>query len=222
MTRSRVAWAQTPGLHRLLGTVFVALALAAPDRAVATPPANSTVPNSISLVGSLGSVPESGLGAFEVVVRDLANNPVAGAVVTVDLSSCVDLVLCAEQLDPSVTVDCTGKRVNGTTDAAGRVVFTLLGGSNGAGNAITLSGGGRIYANGILLGAPTVGAYDLDGVNGLGANDVTAFLTDFASGQNYGRSDYDGTGVLGAQDFAMWLTAFARQTQLTSCSSACP
>jgi len=206
----------------LLTAALATLALGAPNRVDAMPGANSTVPWIISLVGSNGAAPASDFGGFTVTVRDLANNPVVGATVTIDLSFATDLEICADQLDPSVTVNCASKTVSAITDAAGQVSLTLLGGSNGAGNATTLANGGRIYANGTLIGSPTVAAFDLDGENGMGANDLAAFLSDFASGQNFGRSDYDGSGILGANDLAVFLRAFASGAQVVSCAASCP
>jgi hypothetical protein len=100
--------------------------------------------------------------------------------------------------------------------------FTLLGGSNGAGNASTLLGGGQIFANGSLLQHPTVSAYDLDGASGVGANDLSAWLGDFGSGQPFGRSDYDCSGNVGANDLSLWFNAFGSGTMVESCAASCP
>ena len=108
------------------------------------------------------------------------------------------------------------------TDVTGSVTFTVLGGSNGAGNATTLLGGGRIYANGTLIASPTVAAYDLDGSSGVGANDLSAWLTDFGLGQPYGRSDFDCSGGVGANDLSFWLTEFGAGTSAASCAVSCP
>jgi len=203
--------------------LLLALAIAAPGVAWASPPspANSTVPSCITLVGSSGGV-AAAVGQFTVVVKDLANNPIAGAVVSVDLLSCPDLHFCAEQLDPAAVVDCANKRVNKATDAAGSVTFTLLGGSNGAGNAVTLLNGGNVYENGTLIGRPTVSTFDLDGQSGVGANDLAAWLTDFGTGNNLGRSDYDCNNCLGANDLSLWLTAFGSGTMTQSYGASCP
>jgi hypothetical protein len=183
--------------------------------------ANSTTPACVTLVGAFGSVPAADAGQFTVIVRDCANNPVSGAVVVIDLSACADLHLCADQLDPSATVDCAQKRVTKIAAADGSVSFTLLGGSNGPGNASTLLGGGRIYANGTLIRSPTVAAFDLDGVGLFGAADLSAWLTDFGSGLPYGRSDYDCDGAVGAGDLSVWLTVFSAGS-FRSCTSKCP
>jgi len=140
----------------------------------------------------------------------------------IDLSACPDLAICADQMDPAATVDCAHKTVSKLTAADGSVHFTLLGGSNGAGNAMTLLHGGRIYKNGTLIQSPTVSAFDLDGSNGLGANDLSAWLTDFSTGADYGRCDYDCSGLVGASDLSLWLTAFGSGTMAQSCVSSCP
>lgn len=203
--------------------LLTALLLASPSPAPASPPsaANDTTPNCISLVGTYGSTPAPA-GEFTVICRDLANNPMAGAVVVIDLSACSELFICADQLDPLATVDCAHKTVSKLTGADGSVHFNVLGGSHGAGSAVTFLSGGRIYKNGTLIQAPTVSAYDLDGSAGLGANDLSAWLTDFGSGQPYGRSDFDCSGNVGANDLALWLSAFGSGTMAQSCASSCP
>jgi hypothetical protein len=183
---------------------------------------NSTTPTCITLVGSNGSAPAATFGQFTVVVRDLANNPLVGAQVVIDISNALDLAICSDQLDVNATVDCALGRVSKLTGVDGSVSFTVLGHSNGSGNASTLLGGGRIFANGTLLQSPTVSAFDLDGGAGVGANDLSAWLTDFGSGQPFGRSDYDCSGGIGANDLSFWLTAFGSGTMAESCGASCP
>ena len=102
------------------------------------------------------------------------------------------------------------------------MTFVVLGGSNGGGNASTLLGGGKIFANGTLLQTPTVSAFDLDNAGGVGANDLSAWLTDFGSGNPYGRSDYDCSGGIGANDLSLWLGEFGNGTSASSCAASCP
>jgi len=102
------------------------------------------------------------------------------------------------------------------------VQFIVLGGGNGS-PAATLLGGGKIFANGTLIASPTVNAYDENGIGGLGAADLSAFLGDFASGNPYGRSDFDCSNALGAADLSKWLTLFAGGTSTSSCIGVvCP
>src|SRR5215831_1003921 len=184
--------------------------------------ANSSAPECVTLVGSLAGVPDAAAGQFTVIVRDLANNPLNGASVVIDFSACGDIAICNDQLDANALVNCGAKTTRKFTDALGSVTFTVLGGSNGAGNASTLLHGGKIFANGTLIKQPTVAAYDLDGSSGVGANDLSAWLTDFGSGNNYGRSDYDCSGAIGANDLSFWLTVFGSGTMTESCASRCP
>lgn len=184
-------------------------------------PATSTVPAVIALVGSTNGVPAP-QGEFEVVIRDLANNPVPGAAVCVDLSHAYDLHFCIDPLDPVVTMDCANKRVCKRTDAAGRARFTLLGGSIARPAARSPHNAGRIFWEGMLIGLPTVSAYDLDGTNGVGANDLSLWLEDFGMQADIGRGDYDASGALGANDLSLWLQVFGSGASLESCTTACP
>jgi len=204
-------------------TLLAAAGILVASAAMAAVPSkdNSTVPGCISLVGSLAGVPD-GIGQFTVVVKDLANNPLNGASVVIDLASCHDLAICNDQLDANATVNCGAKTTRKFTNGLGSVSFIVLGGSNGAGNATTLLNGGRVFANGTLIGSPTVSAFDLDGSAGVGANDLSAWLTDFGSGQNFGRSDYDCSNNIGANDLSLWLTEFGNGTSASSCTLACP
>src|SRR5262249_5426389 len=121
-------------------------------------PGNSTTPSCITLVGSVAGTVDPA-GTFTVIVRDLANNPLAGASVVVDLAACHDEAICNDQLDLSATVNCGAKTTRKFTNGLGSVTFTVLGGSNGAGNASTFLNGGRIFANGTLIASPTVSAF---------------------------------------------------------------
>jgi hypothetical protein len=208
---------------RTLALLSLSLSVAPLAARAGFPPGypNSTVPPCIALVGSDGAN-ASGIGTFTVVVRDLANNPVPGVMVRVDITSAPDLRFCAQQLAPGILMDCPTGAASAVTDLAGRAVFTLM----GAGLATTVPGSslnnGRIYADGFLIGSPTVSAYDLDGASGVGANDFSLWFTDFVTGAALGRSDYDCSGSIGANDLSFWLTAFGSGTQLLSCAATCP
>ena len=203
--------------------IALALFLAAGPAFANTPGGtNCIVPSHIHLVASDGAQPAVAFGEFEVIVRDLANNPVPGASVVVDLSALSDLKLCSAQSAPGVLLDCANQRVSAIADAEGKVRVTLLGGSNGAGQAGSTVQVALIYANGTLIGTPPVSAYDLDGSAGLGGGDMSVFLGDFGSGIDWSRSDFDGSGTLGGGDLSFWLAAFGSGTQIVSCAATCP
>src|SRR2546428_658450 len=144
------------GLVRKATLITAAGLLLLASAALANVPsaANSTAPDIIRLVGNSAGVRDPGLPAavppapssFTVVVKDLANNPINGASVVVDLSNCGDLAICNDQLDPNALVNCGAKTTRKFSDVTGSVSFIVLGGSNGAGAAIELHNGGRIFA----------------------------------------------------------------------------
>jgi len=185
-------------------------------------PANSTVPSHILLVGSTGGVPDAADGQFTIVVRDLANNPRSGYSVVIDLSACEDLAICSDQMDPNAIVNCAAKSVRKFTNAQGEATFTVLGRSNGAGNATSLAGAARIFANGVQIGTPSVASYDLDGSGGVGAGDLSVWFGDFGTNPTCERSDFDGSGSVGAGDLSMWLSAFGSGGSTASCGASCP
>lgn len=178
----------------------------------------SSAPVQIAVVGSSRGLPDATIGQFTVVARSGLDIPLPGASVVVDLSACPDLTLCSDQLDPDASLNFEGKMIRKFSGSDGRATFTILGSSNGAGNALTLLSGGRIYINGVQLSTPTVAAYDLDGSGGIGANDLSAWLTDFGSGVPFGRSDYDGSDGVGANDLSLWLTAFGDGRSTSTCA----
>ncbi len=188
-------------------------------RAGFPPIGNPILPGCIRLVGSDG-VQASPSGAFSVVVRDLANNPLPFVAVIVDLSGAPDLRLCGNQLDASLTLDCTNARVSALTDANGVARFTLLGG--GYGPPFTIGFPAQIFCQGFLLGSVPVCSFDLDGQGGVSANDLSVWLAEFAAGTPYVRSDFDCSGDVGANDLSFWFGAFASGTQIGSCGTTCP
>ena len=208
-------------------TLLTAAGLLVASAAMAGVPSegNSTKPGYIQLGGSIPSftagTPDP-VGLFIVVVRDLANNPLNGASVVIDFSNCDDVIICEDQFDVDALVNCAAKTVRKFTDITGSVQFNIIGGSTGAGAASSFLNHGRIYANGTLIGSPSVAVYDLDNASGVGANDLSAWFTDFGTGNSYGRSDYDGSGSVGANDLSLWFTVFGSGASSSSCASSCP
>jgi hypothetical protein len=193
---------------------------------------NSTVaPTFVRLNVNKVGVPDT-LGANNTVVitiRDLANNPVIGSNVVIDISACAaaDMRLGNNQYNANYIVNCTGKTVGGYTNAAGQVRFTLIGGSTGSTVSPIGIGCGRIYADGVLISSPTVPAYDLNNAGGLGAADVGVLLGDigaYIAGGSVpaavrGRSDLDGNASLGAADLGILLAGIGRAVTGTPSTS---
>lgn len=180
----------------------------------------STLPAGIRLVGTTGGVADP-LGTFTVTVRDLANNLIANSSVVIDFTgNTPDIRIQSSQPAAGLTVDCGTKTVRALTNASGVATFTIVGRStSGAFSGFLL---GAIYADGVLLGNRTVAAYDQDGAGGLGANDLSAWLSDFGAGNLAGRSDYDFSSSLGANDLSSWLGAFGAGGSTVSATPLCP
>ena len=182
----------------------------------------STTPDHIRLVRSTSGLPDAVAGQFKIVARDLINNPLFECLVVIDLSNCPDLTVCSDQLDPDALTSCAEKTIRKSTNLNGEVTFTLLGGSTGAGNASSLAHSAMIWGNGALMATPSVSSFDLDGSGGVGAGDLSVWLSDFGSGMNWARSDYDGSGTVGAADLSEWLAVFGAGTSTQSCTTSCP
>lgn len=190
---------------------------------------NSIKPSCIALVGTKSGVVDP-VGQFTVTVKDLANNVIANSTVVVDFSqeygpSPADCRIGNAQPFAGVTVDCTAKTVRATTNISGVATFNIVGGAQNAGNSPGRgAGGGKIFADGVFLSNVTVQAFDQDGVGGVGANDLSAWLGDkFAPGAPYfGRSDYDCNASIGANDLSVWLGVKFASNSTSSAAVYCP
>lgn len=207
---------------------FVAIAILLMSTAVAnaqficggcSSPANSTVPACITLVGHDATGAPDPRGLFTVTVRDLANNPTANALVRIDVTPAADLTFCGtQQAGLVVSTSATAMFVEGRTNLLGQFTVSLMGGSNGMGNRTPSLNLGKIYADGVLIGSPTVSVLDLDGTSGVGINDLAVWLADFSSAQPFGRSDYDCNGGVGINDLSVWLAAYGSSASAYGCA----
>jgi hypothetical protein len=197
----------------LTASLALLAASAAPARADLPPGSNSIIPAFIRLVSADPYGHPDPAGVFQVVVRDLANNPVVGSQIIVDFTATTDVALCDVQA-PGVTRVATGAM--GVTGADGSVTMTLLGHAI-PGAAPSPPRAVKIYADGVLLGSVPCCAFDLDGAGGVGGADLSRWLADFITGSFMARGDYDGSGALGATDVSVWLSVFVRGTSAQSC-----
>lgn len=177
---------------------------------------NSTIPNMILLVGHDGSGTPDPAGQFSIVVRDLANNPMANALIRIqivvpDVAFCPTQQPVFEQVGPGA--------VEGHTDALGQFIATLMG--TGVGPPLQLDAGPRaasVYADGNLLGSIPIAVLDLDGSGGMEINDLSRWLGDFGTGQPYLRDDFDGSGFVGVNDVSIWLVRFGAGSSVAGCT----
>jgi hypothetical protein len=133
-------------------------------------PTNSTLPACMVLcpMGDIG---------FTVTIRDLANNPVAGAsvVISFDFGACENNVFICEQLpsDPYL-VNAPALTIRMFTDANGNVTFPARVGGTAPEGCV------GVFANGVLMRTYALASPDQNG-NGVvaplvGASDWTTFL----------------------------------------------
>lgn len=183
-------------------------------------PANSITPRMIPVVGHDASGVPDPIGEVTVIFRDLANQPIAGALIQLDFSACTELRLCADSHDPSAVTDCAQRTITKVSDANGAARFRVVGYSVAPpGTPGAPYNAARVYADGVLLASPSVAIYDLTGGGGLTPADLSAWLDDFFGGFDPARSDYDDTGApLGPSDLARWLTAFFASGSIQNCT----
>ena len=127
-------------------------------------------------------------------VRNEANNPIAGANVTVEFSGTINL--------------CSATVTSGTTDANGDVVITLGGG--GCAHMVALSG--VIKANGLSIrNYDNVKSPDYDGASGdltVNLSDLVVFSAEFLGSNPAECHDYDNNGATNLGDLVVFSPAF--------------
>jgi len=183
------------------------------------PPGNpSTVPSAIMVVGSTAGLSDPH-GAFIVVVRDFANTPIAGSEVWIDFSNASDVRL-ASAAGPGLSVNCDTRSIQTVTDQNGVAAFSIRGSSR-VGPPSSYTDDVRIYADGVLLATVPCSTPDLDGIGGLGAGDLSIWLSDYFEQTSPKRSDFTHDGLVSAMDFATWIQVFLDGGS-TESGSGCP
>ncbi len=170
-----------------------------------------TLPAFIPLVGHDGAGNADPAGEVQVIVRDIGGNRLPGIPVRFDLSRCTDLRIAAVQPFPGLTVDCSGRVVSAISDAEGIARFRIVGGAlnpSGAPGASFLAAMVWVGGENVSPVGKTVCAFDQNGLNGVDANDLSAWLADYGAGLLVGRSDYDGSGALGPNDLSRWILLY--------------
>ena len=178
-------------LRTLLCLLAIALAVPGAARAAIPSAANSTYPACLALC-PLGDLP------ITVVVRDIANNPVAGSVVVLDFSQAPGAHICEPWPYDPYTVNVSARTILATTDAAGTIVIPArVGGTAAAGSV-------KLYADGVFLRAYALASPDQDG-NGavydgppVGGNDIALFTPKLGTADL--TADFTCDGVVNEDD----------------------
>jgi hypothetical protein len=211
-----------------LGTVLATICLIASARETQAQPsaATSTVPSFIRVVGTqtVAGVPDPA-GAFTITVRNAAGAALPGEPVTIDFTNCSDTRLCSVQVGAANLVCVPGTTaITGTTDAAGMLTITILGGGTNRGIAVppAIDPGAGFGCVAITAGAPPValgvatsvlfdenGAVPGLGFNGVNGLDLAVILPQLPiqglGGPYRGRIDYSGDGTVNSIDLTYFL-----------------
>ncbi len=168
--------------------ILTVMLFAVPARAGVPSSANSSLPACMALC-PFGDAP------FSVVVRDIANNPVAGSSVVLDFSSCPGAYLCTIGGEPDAIVDLPSRTVRGITNVSGNATLHAhVGGTGPAGSV-------RVFADGVLLQSYALASPDQDGdgfvVSIIGPDDAI-----FAAklGTTNPTADFDCSGLVDFMD----------------------
>lgn len=204
----------------LAGVALIALCAADVARANTPPVWTSTIPSHVRVVGRGVAGPDTATGHVHVVVRDLANYPIAGSQVVFDFGACPDVALALDQGDPRLGVNCTHRWVTATTDANGRADFTIVG--RGTTAPAGPARGLAIIADGVLLGYVSVAVFERDGVPGLTGPDLGLFAVDLLGGTHPARSDFDGNGSVDSLDLSVWAAAYFSGNNTEPIGAVCP
>lgn len=171
-----------PCIRASLAALLLSFACTLPAAAgVPAPPPISTLPTCF-VACPLGDAP------IVVIVRDLANNPVVGSMVVIDLSACPNAYVC-EIPPPDYIYDPVSRTIRRTTGADGRVQFDLhVGGGCGP-------GGVKIYADGVFMRSYALASPDQDGdgfTSNLLNNDHLIFFAKLGGADPTADFDCDG------------------------------
>jgi len=126
-----------------------------------------------------------------------------------------------DQRQTGITSRCDTHGILATTDINGSVRMAAVGGGDPAGP----HGAGvcaAVFAGGSRMGDVRVAYLDLDGSSGMGANDVSIWLSDFGTGEAIGRSDFNGDLALTADDLSVWFGIWGLGNQSQSPATYCP
>ena len=177
----------TPIVRSALALLLVA-GFACPATAAVPSAANSSFPSCLATC-PFGDI------HFVVVVRDLANNPVAGALVDLEFADCPGAYLCPQRPDYGYTVNPVTRSVRMIADASGSADFPLHVGG------VCAAGGVRLFADGVFFASYALASPDQSGDGVV----ISIFGTDFTTfnaklGTTDPTADFDCSGSVDAAD----------------------
>jgi len=171
----------------VLGAAGWALAPTVSFASAVPSPSDSDVPN------CLIACPQGEL-LYQVVVRDLAHNPILGSNVTLDFAACPTFPYCGPTRAP-YDVDPTNRRFSRTTGVGGVVDFNLA--LRGTCGNITVA----VFADGVLLKQVRLALMDQNGDGAVGSDDAAIATGKIGGGDR--SADVDCSGSITASDISI-------------------
>jgi len=205
------------------GTALAMLLVAGPSIAT-TPALDVTMTPGVQLAAETGGVVDARAEMRVRVLNALNQQPLPNSTVQIQFGGCTDsdLHLAATQPHHSgVFFDCASRTVSAISGVDGIATFRLLGSAaSGPGNPPGLTSGCAVVRvdGALVASAVRVGAYDLDGRNGVNSADQALLLaTLFAGPPGYRtRADLNGDGVCNSADLGKLLSVQFGGGSLTS------
>ncbi len=183
---------------------------------------NSTKPSCIVTTGYASPATPDPAGAVTYVIRDAGNTPVPNAEVVLDFTACTDVKLSQNISGANLVTTCASKRVTGTTNGLGVLVVNVVAGGNGNLAPRVTNACVAVTVNSVPFPNISASTFDRDGVNGIGAGDLSLVIFDFVNFPAAGRSDFDCSGTVGAGDQSILLADFVSGASALSGSPYCP
>ena len=167
--------------------------------------------NSGLALGGVSRFGTSGVGGYQVTVRDAGGTPLAGVNVTLDFANTAGTNPAKPydaQTDGSLVACPVLSQV---TDGAGNVLFIpRLGGFDNAANV-------DVRANGVFLGAAPARSTDLSGDGNTDGADLAFFADKFLNDPLFPATDYNTDGTTDGADLAIFATDFLANVAQTVC-----
>lgn len=159
------------------------------------------------LVGNSSGVDRG--NAFHVTVRDLANNPQGGSVVSIHFAGGTTRLVWEQ--DPGVTVSCGFLTLTRAADSGGAAaILARFGGFDNVAEA-------SVTADGVILKRISVRSTDLDADGTTGLSDLNLFRQRFLSSPSSPETDYNQDGTTNLADFAIFRAEYLSGVRNTLC-----
>jgi hypothetical protein len=152
------------------------------------------------VVGNATGTPMGGTPpGFDVVVRDVNNDPVPGHVVTLRFGDSGMRLISVQ--NSGTTLDCAARSISRVTNASGAVNFAARVGGFDNANVI------EVLDNSVRLAMVKGRSTDLDGLDGRTTlGDLVIFASNFPG--NAQETDFDLNGMTGLGDFVLFSSEY--------------